>query len=209
MLGYRWKNVDLNSLDGEIWLDINGWDGLYQVSNFCRIKSLKRVINFVTLSGANRHLTIQSSILKPYINSHGYPAIKLYHNSKSSGFLIHRIVALAFIPNHENKSDVNHKNGIRDFMDIDNFEWVTRSENHIHKYRVLKSTHPFLGRTGKMNSCSVKTSQIDPKNNTIIKIWDSMNDIQRDLGFFQANISACCRGKQKTAYNFKWEYYVN
>lgn len=207
--GYYWKSVNLKDLKGEVWKDIKGWEGEYRVSNFCRIKSLKRRVDFITEKGIRRFLTTPETILKPTLNGGGYPTVKLYRNSFYQGMLVHRASSIEFIPNPENKSDINHKNGIRDYMELDNFEWVTRGENHEHKYRVLKVVHPFLGRTGIRHACSVKTCQVDINTGETIKVWDAMNDIQRSLGFEQANISACCRGKQKTAYGYKWKYYVN
>ncbi len=207
--GYYWKCLSLVDFEGEIWKDVIGWEGEYKVSNFCRIKSLERRIDFTTKDGVKRFLTTPEAILKPHINGAGYPSLKLYRNSFKKGVMVHRIFGIAFIPNPENKSDINHKNGIRDYMDLSNFEWATRGENHEHKYRVLKTVHPFIGRTGIKHACSVKTCQLDIKTGDLIKVWDGMNDIQRSLGFHQANISACCRGKQKTAYGYKWKYYAN
>lgn len=207
--GYYWKSLSLKDFKGERWKDVKGWVGEYKVSNLCRIKSMERRIDFITKSGVSRFLTTPESILKPTVNASGYPTVKFYRNSFRKGMLVHRVSGIAFIPNPEKKSDINHKNGIRDYMDLGNFEWNTRGENHKHKYRVLKTAHPFLGRTGIRHACSVRTSQMDILTGCVIKVWDSMNDIQRSLGFNQANISACCSGRQKTAYGFKWKYYAD
>jgi hypothetical protein len=105
----------------EIWKDIPGYDGYYQVSS----------------KGGLRSSYFESKTLKPDLTSRGYLQVKLYTPDKKANFLCHRLVAMAFIPNLENKQQVNHKNGIKTDNRVENLEWVTRSENQIHSYRVL------------------------------------------------------------------------
>jgi hypothetical protein len=111
----------------ENWKDINGYEGYYQISNFGKIKSLPRVL---------KNRIKKETILKPSINNHGYVACGLTINKKYKRFLIHRLVAEAFIENTQDKPFINHINGIKDDNRIENLEWVTHSENVKHAYDI-------------------------------------------------------------------------
>lgn len=111
----------------EVWKDIKNYEGLYQVSTWGNVKRLEREINI-----NDRYTIILKEIIsKPFL-SRGYPRIHLTKNKKQRKFLIHRLVALAFIPNPENKPCVNHKNGIKTDINLDNLEWCTHKENTNH-----------------------------------------------------------------------------
>jgi hypothetical protein len=101
----------------EIWKDIPEWEGLYQVSNLGRVKSLRKRI-----------------ILKPLKLRKGYLGVEFRESNKRKHFRVHRLVALVFIPNPENKPEVNHKDGIKSNNHVDNLEWCTASENVQHAY---------------------------------------------------------------------------
>lgn len=108
-------------LEGEIWAYIKGYEGLYQISNYGRIKSF-----------AIRKYSTGAMILKPKLAKNGYLMVSLNKNRKGRYFLIHRIVAQTFIPNPENKSTVNHKDGNKFNNCVENLEWQTQSENNHH-----------------------------------------------------------------------------
>lgn len=115
----------------EKWHDISGWEDIYQISNFLRIKSRQREIKWID----GRIRIIPDRILA--INySDRYPAVSLWKNNKGFSTRIHTIVASVFIPNPFNKSHINHINGDKQDFSIQNLEWVTPSENSQHAVKM-------------------------------------------------------------------------
>ena len=166
----------------EIWKDIEGYEGLYQVSNMGRVRSLRK--NIILRQGITR----------------GYERVVLSTNNIQKGYYIHRLVATAFISNPDNLYQVNHKDENKTNNRVDNLEWCTREYNYNYGTRgkriSLKNTN---GKKSKI------TLQYDINGN-LIKEWKSTMDVQRNLGFNQSSISKCCRGKYACAYGYIWKY---
>ena len=109
----------------EVWKDIDGYEGLYQVSNFGNILSIKKYSSLY--SDKER----RCKILKPRINKSGYLQVCFCNKTH----LVHRLVASAFIENKNKKPQVNHINGIKTDNKLENLEWMTNSENVCHAYK--------------------------------------------------------------------------
>ena len=180
----------------EIWKDIKGYEGLYQVSNLGRVKSLKREIK----NQYNKYI-IKEKIITSFDNGKGYLRLYLYKNGISKNYYIHRLVAEAFIPNPNNYMEINHKSGIKTENFVNNLEWCNRKQNMEHAYKnKLK-----INKKGIENNKSVKIKQID-KNNNQINIFYGIREAERKTNINHTNIILCCKGKRKYAGGFKWEY---
>lgn len=162
----------------EIWKDINGYEGKYQISNFGRVKTLKR----------NR-------ILRP--NKSGeYDYVILYMNGKGKIKKIHRLVAESYIDNPNKLECVNHKDENKRNNVVSNLEWCTKQYNCNYGKRNEKMS--------KSNS-KYKIVQKDSKGK-IIKIWQNIWELEHNSIYKKQNVRLCCQNKYKYAYGYKWEY---
>lgn len=165
----------------EIWKPVVGYENLYEVSNFARVKSLK--------FGKER-------ILKPGTNRYGYLHVNLYKNNKRKDFLVHRLVAEAFIPNPDNLPLVNHKDENPSNNFYTNLEWCTNEYNLNYGTAQQRKSYKL--------SKSVCQYTLD---NELIKIWSSLTECKNKEGFNIGHIYECCRGIRKTHKGFKWSYF--
>lgn len=120
----------------EIWKDVEGYEGLYQVSNMGNVRSLERQ----TSRGQNR----KGKFLTKTISDNGYPKVSLSKDGKATRFFVHRLVAISFIPNPEHKREVNHINGIKTDNRVCNLEWVSSRENKLHAFETRLRTQDHL-----------------------------------------------------------------
>ena len=118
----------------ETWKDIKGYEGLYQISNLGRIKSLRKKIKNNGAFGKRKIITKNEKIVSSYKNKDGYSVVQLYKNNKRKLKLVHRLVAEAFIPNPNNYPYVNHKDGNKANNCVDNLEWCNNSMNQLHAF---------------------------------------------------------------------------
>lgn len=172
----------------EIWADIEGYEGLYKVSNLGNVSGKK--------------------MLTPSKSSSGYYKVELYKDKISKVFWIHRLVAQTFLPNPDNKPQVNHKDGNKLNNILSNLEWVTVSENQIHAINSgLRLPSPMIGKIGKLNPNSIKVLQYDAYGN-FIRVWDCLADIGRYYNCSTNPISSCINGRTHSSYGYIWKPYT-
>ena len=183
-----WKGALMKN---EEWGDVVGYEGLYQVSDQGRVKSLERKVSH--WRGGER---IQKErILKPDVSQDGYLRVGLYAGGKRKWFRVHRLVCEAFHDNPDNKSDVNHINEDKADNRAVNLEWCTAKENNNHGTR--------NERSAKNRSKSVGQYTLD---GDLVKVWQSTNEVERQTGFSHGYICKSANGKYKQAYGFIWRY---
>ena len=171
----------------EKWKDIKGYEGLYQISNLGRVKSLPRI-------KYGRIKVSRETILVPIlIKKDGYYQVNVYLNGIRKKFSIHRLVAQAFIPNPNNYPVVNHKDETQDNNNVDNLEWCTVAYNTSYGTAIER-------RTAKC----IKTVYQYTKENEFIKEWDSAKQAEIKGGFISSHIGSCCNGKRNTHKGYKW-----
>lgn len=188
----------------EIWKDIEGYEDLYQVSNMGRIKSLERY-----KENHGKLQKVEEKIKTMNIKNSGYQFVQLYKNNKYKNLMVHRLVAQAFIPNVDNKPQINHIDGNKLNNNVTNLEWCTNSENGKHAWDtgLKQCTERLKEATRKTNKeyKSKPINQLDLQGN-YIRTWLSAHEASRQLGIDRSTISQCCRGsrRNKTAGGYKW-----
>ena len=168
----------------EIWKDIEGYEGLYQVSSLGRVRSLDRKMDRRFCKGR---------ILKNKRDGQGYQQVCLCVNKTHKYCYIHRLVAQAFIPNPQNKETVNHKDENKTNNHVDNLEWMTMKENANYGTRNERCKHkakPFF--------------QI--KNGFVVKRWDSTYEAAKSLNVSKSAIQSALCGDSIYCQDYLWRY---
>lgn len=179
----------------EVWKDIPGYEGLYQVSNLGRVKSLERYVR-----NRSKKIRKPERILSQSTNNGGYKCVNLCKDGVQQGSFVHRLVAQAFIKNCEDATQVNHINGNKQDNRPENLEWCSPTENMIHAWKTgLQS-----GIRKKNDIRSVKIAQYDKEMN-IVKVFPSIREAGRN-GFSAGKICECCKGKRKSYRDYIWKY---
>lgn len=142
--------------------------------------------------------------IKSWLSKHGYLIIDLFKEKHKIHKPIHRLVAEAFIPNPENKPEINHKNGIKTDNRVENLEWCSYTENLIHAYNILGRTKTWKNKFGKNHNRSKTILQI--KNRINIAEFGSLLEAERETGIHHSSISMCCHHKRLYAGGFQWKY---
>ena len=171
-------------LSSEVWQDIQGYSGIYQVSTLGRIRSLKKG---------------KIKLLKPYINNMGYAVLSLYANHKQKTYHVHELVAETFLVKVDGKNYIDHINGIKTDNRIDNLRWCTPKENANFELSIINR------KRAMRKACGVSVNQYDLRGN-YIATYATLTDAQTITGIAYQNIRACCIGRYKTAGNYIWKF---
>lgn len=171
----------------EIWKDIKNYEGFYQVSNLGNVRSLDRYVNYKKIGKQY----IKGKNLKPN-NVSGYYQVLLMNNGKKAYKKVHRLVAETFIPNPDNKPQVNHIDGNKLNNNVENLEWNTVSENILHSFYVLKN--------------HIKKVYRYTKSGEYIDCYPTIKEAGEKLNVRVEDISKCCHHKRKSAGGYMWSF---
>ena len=175
----------------EIWKNIKGYEGLYQVSSEGRVKSLERT--FIDKIGRERY--VKERVLKPGVTKDGYLIVALHAGDKQKTLTVHRLVCQAFHKNPENKPCVNHIDENKTNNAASNLEWCTYEENNNHGTR-----------SERMAKTQSKPVGQYTRDGELVKVWPSPREAGKQGGFDSATISNVANGKRKTHKGFIWRY---
>ena len=191
----------------EIWKDIEGFEGLYQVSDEGRIKSLPREIVYKD----GRKKILKEKILENVKNDLGYYFVQLYKNGEKSRKKVHRLVAEAFIQNPNNLPQVNHKDERKTNNRVENLEWCTHEYNMNYGTRNERMKEKLFNRPDIAKAVGQYTL-----DDVLIETFKSVSEVERKHPEFKTtSVSRCCRGGQMlngkwqtiTSYkNYKWKF---
>lgn len=193
----------------EEWKDIAGYEGFYQVSNQGRVKSLDRYVN----AKLGSEMMKKGVLMKLQSSHKGYSTVILHKNCKSKTQQVHRLVAMAFIPNPLNKPQVNHIDCDKKNNRPENLEWAAQDENMAHAvrngiYSNFSGKQLEAARASIKIACEkhkIKVNQYSLKGE-LIKQYKSIAEAEKETGADNSKISMCCRGKRNKTKGYKWEY---
>lgn len=177
-------------MEKEIWKPVVGYEGKYEVSNLGNVASL------------NYRNTGKRNLLSPTKRSNGYYCITPLIKGRKCNMPVHRLVGKAFIPNPENKPQINHIDGNKLNNRVENLEWCTCSENTLHAVKMGLKVMP-IGE----GSTSSKTVYQYTKDGIFIRAYGSTTEAERITGIHSCNIGQCCRGYLRTSGGFIWSYH--
>lgn len=193
----------------EIWKDISGYEWLYQISNMGRVKSLNKQI--VAPSGGI--IFYPERIMAQRKGSSGYFQVILRKDGTRKNVMIHRLVALAFVPGANENLVVNHKDENKENNSADNLEWVTQQDNvrYLNCLQRAVSHTNYAKRTAHTDYKAMAARRKRPvkqfdKHGNFIRLWPSAKDVENEVGIERGNITRCCQGYARSSHGFIWRY---
>ena len=180
----------------EIWKEVLGYEGLYEVSNLGRVKSL----NYKGHKGKRGFLT-------PFKDSSGHLNVKLYKKGVGCHRGVHFLMAQVFIPNPENKPEVHHIDGKPQNNRIENLKWVTPQEHMLlHNEEGTRNKKISEKLTNGKTSKKVAQYTFDLPCD-LIRVFPSIHEAERQTGILKGDICRVCKGERKSAYGYQWSYW--
>lgn len=186
----------------EIWKDVQGYEGRYQISSFGRVK----VLPFWHNNRFGGYMT-QEHIINGRIGRKGYRYVALKKDNEVKEFKVHRLVALHFIQNPYGYPQVNHKDENKLNNCMSNLEWCTNQYNANYGTRTDRIIAA-RGQKRKERHADRKKKKIIQydKDGNFIRSWECAKDVKKELRIDNGDIGKCCMGKQNTAGGYKWRY---
>lgn len=191
----------------ELWKQIEGFNGCYEVSNTGKVRSL------------NYRRTGKTKELEISVDRYGYPCISLpAPNNKRKHFTIHRLVAVAFVQNPDNKAEVNHKDGDKRNNHFSNLEWVTMQENQKHAWEngLKENSRAVSSERGKSPKTIARLSGYNARRKRLIiskciatgeeKMYSTQREAARAINGDQGNIQKVLKGKVKQHKGYTFRY---
>jgi hypothetical protein len=176
---------------GEVWKPVPNYEGLYEVSNIGKVRSVYRY----------------KRVLKPMISNSGYERVDLFKDKNRKQFSVHRLVAMAFVDNPDKKPFVNHKDENKLNNSAENLEWVSHIENCRYGTAVERRTQHFdyskrrINNAGQIKSCSKPIAQYT-KDGKFVRNWDSASECARATGFSISGIRTVVSGKRNSIFGY-------
>lgn len=179
----------------EIWKDIEGYEGMYQVSNMGRVRALDRVKPNSGGQIAKGHILPQSD------NGHGYRFVSLWKFNKGRRFYVHRLVASAFIPNPNNFPIINHKDENKSNNRYENLEWCTQ------KYNANYGTHTRRVKESFIANGNNRPVDVYDMNGAFLKTFDCSNEVCKELGVHRRGLYLVCQGVAKSYKGYRFAFH--
>jgi hypothetical protein len=174
----------------EVWKSVDDYEGFYEVSNMGDVRSMNRY----TKDGK----FLKGKVLKQGLCTSGYKHVVFCKDGIKKDMLVHRLVARAFLQNENKYAEINHKDEDKCNNVVSNLEWCDRvynnNYNSVAARNLLKATKAII------------KGVLQIKDGRTIGIFESMKEAERATGIFHESISACCRGKRRSAGGFNWSY---
>lgn len=185
----------------EEWKPVIGYEGLYEVSNMGRVKSLKRAVWY----NNGYYKTVPEKILKAWKNKDGYLQVGLHKDGKSKLYYVHRLAAEVFLDNPQNLPVINHRDENKSNNVVSNLEWCSVFYNNTYKDRAKKAGKKTSEKLINNTKLSKAVFGINKVSGLILE-FPSAREAGRVLGINQSHITKCCKGKYKSIGGFYWYY---
>lgn len=186
----------------EIWKWIYGYENMYQVSNFGRVRSVDRYVYCEVSPNKLQH--IYGKVLKQGTNHKGYPIVYLSKDGKQKTITVHRLVALTFIENPLNLPQVNHIDGDKTNNQVDNLEWCNNSYNQIHAHKT--GLFPKYEDTIGWGRPAKAVAMLDLNTGKVLRTFDTLASVKRETGINQFNVRSVCVGDRHHAGGYGWKF---
>ena len=199
----RW--LSLNDLPDELWKPVKGFEGKYMVSNYGRVKTIGRNVNWTLRDGSIAQVYIASKMLRQQMNYKGYYRITLRRDKKDFNIAVQRIVGITFLSNPNDLPQINHKDENKENNCVSNLEWCTAKYNNNYATKNDRLSETMRKHYVPRSFAARKVVQYDKKG-VFISEYPSLKQAERITGIDVSGISKCCRGIYKQFRGFVWQY---